>query len=73
MRFKRALKYLLLAGSGTVLFVDGTNAGFARCAGDMVLTAVNACFVFDCTNGALGGTIEFCGPEAADNIFLDCP
>lgn len=67
---KRYLLYLLFLTGGGTLF-QGNNAGFARCAGDGTLAAVNFCFVFDCQNGALGGAIEFCGN--GQDIFLDCP
>ncbi len=71
-RMRRYLFYLLfLTGGGTLL--QGNNAGFVRCAGDTALTAINFCFVFDCQNGALGGGLEFCGDQAGDDIFLDCP
>ncbi len=69
---KRYLLYLLFLTGGGTLF-QGSNAGFARCAGDATLTAINFCFVFDCQNGALGGAIEFCGDQPGDDIFLDCP
>ncbi len=71
-RTKRLMFYLLIFAAGGTLFTGG-NAGFVRCSGDTVLTAINFCFVFDCQNGALGGGLEFCGDQPEDDIFLDCP
>jgi hypothetical protein len=70
---KRWVRYLLMIAGGGTLFQAGSNAGYARCAGDSTLTSINFCFVFDCQNGALGGTIEFCGDQPEDDIFSDCP
>jgi len=71
---KRLIRFLLLLAGGTLFAVDGANVGLASCQSRAALTAINFCFVFDCSSGAFGGLIEFCDVNGAGaNIFDDCP
>lgn len=45
--------------------------------------SIDFCFLFDCSNGAFGGLVNFCPDQTTDtssdgtvtngNIFVDCP
>lgn len=67
---------LLLAGA--TLF-SGPGTGCSSFIGETALTLTDFCFVFDCQNGILGGTVDPCaGTDIADQsgeqpIFTDCP
>ncbi len=58
----------LLAGNGCITFL-----------GESALSAGDFCFVFDCQNGILGGTIDPCATSndsegnALPPLFVDCP
>ncbi len=69
-RYRRiAVAASLIGGSGFLL--AGPSTGCISYAGDSLLEATNFCFIFDCQNGILGGTIDPC---AGDNPrFADCP
>lgn len=69
---------------GTAIVAAGgcLMAGNATCTsffGDTFATAIDFCFIFDCTNGILGGTINPCpdgtllSGEAVTPLFVDCP
>ncbi len=66
---KRLFRLLALMLCGGFVF-GNSNSGCARIAGDTTLTAVNACFIFDCQNGILGGLIDPCVP--GQELFIDC-
>lgn len=59
---------LLLAGNGCITFL-----------GESTLSAGDFCFVFDCQNGILGGTIDPCVRATDSNgnalppLLMDCP
>jgi hypothetical protein len=38
-------------------------------AGEMSMSSVDFCFLFDCQNGAIGGLIDPCGNPP---LFADC-
>jgi len=83
-RVVRTLVALGLVASGAYLMAGGTMA-CGSLAGESALSAVDFCFMFDCTNGAVGGLIDPCGtvgvdPDDADSdsaiiggpFFADC-
>ena len=71
----------LLAGSGFVMAGPGT--GCSSYVVDAALVATDMCFIFDCQNGILGGTIDPCSGIGSGNqtgegqtglpLFTDCP
>lgn len=69
--------------SGGILFA-GPGTSCTSFLLESALDAVDFCFVFDCQNGILGGTIQPCGPfdnfsqDALNSpptgpVFIDCP
>ena len=50
-------------------------------AGESALLMTDFCFIFDCTNGILGGTIDPCAagigingdPDNLEPLLIDCP
>ncbi|MFQ5489797.1 MAG: hypothetical protein ACE5GE_03655 [Phycisphaerae bacterium] len=46
--------------SGTYLFASG-NLACGSLFSEAAVSAVDMCFIFDCTTGALGGLIDPCG------------
>ena len=62
----------LAAGGGYLLAGPGT--GCTSYLADSTLVATDFCFIFDCQNGILGGTIDPCATSAGNGPFLvDCP
>lgn len=67
----------LALGGGFLLAGPGT--GCMSFAAESALTTTDFCFIFDCGNGLLGGTIDPCpGGETGDDsgqapLFVDCP
>lgn len=71
----------LLAASGFVTSGPGTSC--SNFVGETALVAVDLCFIFDCQNGILGGTIDPCSGIGSGNqtvegqtqqpLFTDCP
>ena len=71
----------LLAGSGFVM--SGPGTGCSSYVVDAALVATDLCFIFDCQNGILGGTIDPCSGIGSGNqtvegqtrppLFTDCP
>ena len=55
-----------LVTSGAYLCASGT-LGCGSLAADAAISAVDMCFIFDCTNGAIGGLLDPCeevgGPD----------
>jgi ABC-type xylose transport system permease subunit len=70
LRFKSLIKLSLIVLAGGYIFQSNPNAACVRIGMDQTLTAINACFVFDCQNGILGGLINPCVP--GQEIFVDC-
>lgn len=80
-RLRRWLVGASLVGGGAYAFQIG--AGCASFGGEQALIATDFCFIFDCNNGAFGGTIQPCAGAATigDNgevvntrspLFTDC-
>ena len=67
----------LALGGGFLL--AGPSSGCFSYVGSSALSATDFCFVFDCQDGILGGTVDPCaGLGAGDNsgelpLFTDCP
>jgi hypothetical protein len=71
----------LLAGSGFVMSGPGTSCSSYIVKSGFVAT--DMCFIFDCQNGILGGTIDPCSGIGSGNqtgegqtrppLFTDCP
>ncbi len=59
----------LVAGGG--LLFAAPNTGCLSFMAESAVEATDFCFIFDCQNGILGGTIDPC---SGDNpLFADCP
>ncbi len=82
MRSKRALTVLgLLGGMGVLL--SGPATSCTSFTGRSLLVAADMCFIFDCQNGAFGGTVDPCSGVGSGNqtnegqnalpFFTDCP
>ena len=69
----------LVAGGGVLL--ASPSSGCISFQGEALFAMTDFCFIFDCTNGVLGGTIDPCGAgfgifgdlENTDPLLLDCP
>lgn len=85
MRFRnrRYLVSAALVGTLGYLFA-GPGTSCASYIGESALVAANMCFIFDCQDGILGGTIDPCsgagsgaltgeGQGATPQLFTDCP
>lgn len=60
--------------SGAYLMA-GPGTGCLNFAAESAFTTADFCFIFDCQNGILGGTIDPC-PDTnfgEDLLFVDCP
>ncbi|MCH8148770.1 MAG: hypothetical protein IH987_12360 [Planctomycetes bacterium] len=78
-RFRRKLMLAGLLTSGGFLF-GGQVTSCLTFTGQSVMTSADFCFIFDCQNGILGGTVQPCSETtnvAGDGVipptFLDCP
>jgi hypothetical protein len=64
---------MLLVGTAGVLLAQ-SGLACASLFGEQTLAATDFCFIFDCQNGALGGTIDFCSDSTLESAtFTDCP
>ena len=77
-----ALTLALFAGGGFLLAGPGTSC--SSFLGESAFVATDFCFIFDCQNGFLGGTIKPCDigggfggfvdPDVTNSpLFVDCP
>ncbi|HNQ24090.1 MAG TPA: hypothetical protein PKK06_13465 [Phycisphaerae bacterium] len=72
-----AMAVTLLAAGGSLMFTS--NLGCESFMGESLMTSLDFCFIFDCSNGLLGGTVKPCqqGVDALGDqtgtLFLDCP
>jgi hypothetical protein len=70
---KRLVAVLVLVSAAGVLMVE-SGLACASLFGEQALAATDFCFIFDCQNGALGGTIRFCSNSPNESpTFNDCP
>ncbi len=76
-RYRRTTVVAALMASGG--FLLATGGGCLNFGGEQLLLSTNLCFVFDCDNGILGGTIDPCSTylDAEGNevrpLLIDCP
>lgn len=77
-RFRRKLMLAGLFAGGGFLFGGQSTSCFSF-TGEQMLSSADFCFIFDCTNGILGGTLDPCSETRDVNgnlippTFLDCP
>lgn len=77
-RWRQKMMLAGLLGGGGFLF-GGQSTSCLSFTGETVLTSADFCFIFDCQNGILGGTIDPCSQTTDINgdpippTFLDCP
>ena len=82
VRSRRVAAVVGLLASGGYLMA-GPGTGCSSFLGEAALVAADACFIFDCQNGILGGTIDPCSGIGSGNqtvegatrppLFTDCP
>jgi hypothetical protein len=72
-RARRMMATLGLALGGAYLLAGpGTSCGSYLAT--TALAATDFCFIFDCQNGILGGTIDPCATtNGVGPLFADCP
>ncbi len=67
---------------GGAFLTSGPGTGCAAYLAESALVTTDFCFILDCQNGFLGGTIDPCTDEPAPNnpavfpggpLFTDCP
>ncbi len=76
----------IVAAVGLVLLgaslLSGPGTGCVPFFGDSTLAAADFCFIFDCQNGLLGGTVDPCATTSSVGqgsqfvrppFFADCP
>lgn len=81
-RLRRVAMTAALFGGGGFLLAT-TSTGCLSFAAKSIALSTDFCFIFDCQNGILGGTIDPCsGIGSGDNtveaglarpVFTDCP
>ena len=82
----RCRSHRIVAAVGLVLLgaslLSGPGTGCVPFFGDSTLAAADFCFIFDCQNGLLGGTIDPCATTNSVGqgatfqrppFFADCP
>jgi len=69
---RRIGAFLTLAGAGGYMLA-GPGTGCTSYLGESTATATDFCFIFDCQNGILGGTIDPCADSGQGPFFADCP
>lgn len=70
---RRVGAFLTLAAGGGYLLA-GPGTGCSSYLGESTFVATDFCFIFDCQNGILGGTIDPCaGSPTQGPLFVDCP
>ncbi len=81
-KLRRAIATLTAAGAGGLL-VSGPGTSCSSYVGETTFVAADLCFIFDCQNGILGGTLDPCSGIGSGNstvegqtsppLFADCP
>ncbi len=78
-------RFVAIAGTISTggYLLAGPNTGCTSFLGETALIAADFCFIFDCQNGLLGGTIDPCSGtgsgsqtvegDTAPPLFTDCP
>lgn len=76
--FRLKLKLAGLVAGGGFLF-GGQSTSCLTFSAETAASSANFCFIFDCQNGILGGTLDPCSETRDVNgdlippTFLDCP
>lgn len=74
LRNSRIQTVLLLVGAAGMLLGTHAGLGCASLFGEQAMRMADMCFIFDCQNGAFGGTIDFCSNSNGESpTFTDCP
>ncbi|MBI1827839.1 MAG: hypothetical protein HY287_02095 [Planctomycetes bacterium] len=85
MRIRKSnlFKAMSLIGSGALLLQTTASPGCVGYAARSTLAVADFCFIFDCQNGAFGGTFKPCsavttttdanGQVTSLPLFADCP
>ena len=71
-RWRRIATAIGLALGGAFL-TSGPGTSCSSFAGESMFTSTDFCFIFDCQNGILGGTIDPCSEGEGAALFVDCP
>lgn len=72
-----AMSVGLALGGAFLMAVSGSSC--STFAGEALFSQADFCFIFDCQNGILGGTIDPCARAGSDvggrdlPLFIDCP
>ncbi len=73
LKAKRLIAIMMIISVAGVVMTQ-SGLGCTSLFGEQALSAVDMCFIFDCQNGALGGTIKFCSTSVGEFVtFSDCP
>ena len=59
-------------GAGGMM-MQSPNFACESFAGESLFTAIDACFIFDCSNGAFGGVLQPCGVAIGTGLFGPSP
>ncbi len=75
-RFRRMAMTTALVGAGGFL-MSGPGTGCTSLLGTKAVEAADFCFIFDCNNGILGGTIDPCAgargnEDGNPSLLMDC-
>lgn len=72
-RRKSRIQTVLLLVGATGMLLGTSGLGCASLFGEQGMAAADMCFIFDCQNGALGGTVDFCSDSTLESAtFTDC-
>ena len=77
-RFRQVVAaVLMVAAGGSLMFTS--NLGCESFVGQSLMNTLDFCFIFDCDDGLLGGTIKPCQQALDVNgdptgpVLVDCP
>lgn len=77
-RYRRVVATVGLIGLGACL-LSGPGTSCSSFFGESAFVAIDTCFIFDCQNGILGGTVDPCATVVNENgivvrgpLFVDC-
>ena len=67
----RSLVAALTTIAAGAVVISGPGTSCSSFTAETLVTSTDFCFIFDCQNGAWGGTLDPC--NAASPTFVDCP